>query len=127
MKCFCNSGKEFKKCCGPLLNGKKSAKTPLELMRSRYSAYVTKNIDYLVETTLPENRKLYPKEDLLEWANSSKFFNLEIINSQTKENSGSVEFKAYYELIGKVHIHHEYSIFQKVDGKWYFEDGMVME
>jgi SEC-C motif-containing protein len=127
MKCYCKSGKSFNKCCKLFLDNKKEPSSPLELMRSRYTAYVLKNIDYLIKTTYPENRKLYPKNELQEWAESSHFFNLEIINSNQKDDFGTVEFKAYYEYKKDIYIHHEYSTFIKENGVWYFEEGNVFE
>jgi SEC-C motif-containing protein len=127
MKCYCKSGKLFNKCCKLLLNNKKEAFSPLELMRSRYSSYVLKNIDYLIKTTYPDNRSLYPKNELQEWAESSNFFNLEIISSNQKGDFGTVEFKAYYEYKKDIYIHHEYSTFIKENGIWYFEEGSVIE
>jgi len=127
MKCYCKSGKSFNKCCKPFLDKKKNPSSPLELMRSRYTAYVLKDIDYLIETTYPENRKFYPKDELKKWAESSNFFNLEIIKSDKKDDFGIVEFKAYYEHNGDIYIHHEYSTFIKENGIWYFEEGSVFE
>jgi SEC-C motif-containing protein len=36
--CICGSSKPFKKCCQRFLSGDRLAKTPEQLMRSRYSA-----------------------------------------------------------------------------------------
>ena len=48
--CPCESGQRFNKCCGPLLDGTAFAPTPEALMRSRCTAYVEENIDYLMQT-----------------------------------------------------------------------------
>ena len=37
--CVCGSRQQFSECCEPLLNEVQPAKTPEQLMRSRYSAY----------------------------------------------------------------------------------------
>ncbi len=56
--CICGSGKLFEKCYSPLLNGTRRAKTPEQLMRSRYSAYALGNYgDYLLETWFPATAK----------------------------------------------------------------------
>jgi uncharacterized protein YchJ len=47
--CPCGSGDELDGCCGLLLDGVPAA-TALALMRSRYTAYVRGEIDYLIET-----------------------------------------------------------------------------
>ena len=56
--CICGSGKLFFKCCAPLLKGTHPAKTPEQLMRSRYSAYALGGYgDYLLETWFPATAK----------------------------------------------------------------------
>ena len=45
-----------------------SRATAEELMRSRYSAYVTRNVAYILETTSPKFRKYYSPKSILEWA-----------------------------------------------------------
>lgn len=46
--CFCSSQKSFESCCKPYLNGTQHAPTAEALMRSRYSAYVLHEVDYLL-------------------------------------------------------------------------------
>jgi len=59
--CYCDSLKSFDICCEPFLLGKKSPQCALELMRSRYSAYVLRKGQYLYDTCSP---KLKNKEDI---------------------------------------------------------------
>jgi SEC-C motif-containing protein len=54
--CPCGSGDAFVRCCGRFCNGGQSASTAEELMRSRYSAFVTRNVDYLLATWHPHTR-----------------------------------------------------------------------
>ena len=46
--CPCGSKKNHIDCCGAIINGKRQATTCLELMKSRYSAFVKADVDYLV-------------------------------------------------------------------------------
>src|SRR5437868_5655503 len=48
--CPCGSGADYKICCTPYLNGEKNPPTPEALMRSRYTAYVKANLDYIEAT-----------------------------------------------------------------------------
>jgi len=48
--CPCNSGISYSSCCKPLISGKKCAVTAEALMRSRYTAYVVKDVNYLLRT-----------------------------------------------------------------------------
>ncbi|MEM8637669.1 MAG: YchJ family metal-binding protein [Cyanobacteria bacterium P01_G01_bin.54] len=51
-------------CCGPYLQGQRPAPTAEQLMRSRYSAYCTKNIDYLVSTHHPDYRQPHSRRQI---------------------------------------------------------------
>ena len=46
-QCPCKSGKKFGECCRPIISGEAKAKTAEELMRARYSSYVTGDVDFL--------------------------------------------------------------------------------
>jgi SEC-C motif-containing protein len=90
-------------------------------MRSRYSAYATGEIDYLIESTHPSTRKLYSLADIEGWMRSNKWLKLEIISCV----GAIVEFKAHFvEGLNSPEIHHERSTFQKENGRWYFLDGI---
>ena len=120
IKCHCCSSKTFVTCCEPILNGTKIAATAIALMRSRYSAYVIQQVDYLIATTHCSERENYSKEELLNWASSNTWLQLEIIDF--KENT--VEFKAYFlNDQNQKQIHHELSTFIFENGNWYYIDG----
>ncbi|KAG2445125.1 hypothetical protein HYH02_008991 [Chlamydomonas schloesseri] len=53
--CPCGSGGAYEACCAPLHDGASRAATPEALLRSRYTAYVAKNPDYIAETTHPDS------------------------------------------------------------------------
>jgi len=97
---------------------------PEELMRSRYTAYVLANVDYLLETTLPSKRELYSRREIERWAKNSHWQKLEII--ETEENI--VMFKAYYrDKKLRPFVHYERSVFEQQEGKWYYADGTIIE
>ena len=54
-ECHCGSGKPFDACCGPYLAGDALPPTAEALMRSRYSAYVEKDVDYLGSSLHPDH------------------------------------------------------------------------
>jgi SEC-C motif-containing protein len=129
MNCYCCSGDLFENCCKPLLIGEKHAQTALELMRSRYSAYATGSISYIMETTHRSTSNQYSPEDLQEWANENDWLQLEIISKKmggVNDVKGFVEFKAHFmDANSKKLIHHEYSTFVKESGKWFFVKGEI--
>ena len=45
--CPCKSGKTFGECCGPIIAGTAKAETAEQVMRARYTSYVTGDVDYL--------------------------------------------------------------------------------
>ena len=45
--CPCGTGESYDDCCGPLLANVAQAATPEQLMRSRYTAFVTGDADHL--------------------------------------------------------------------------------
>ena len=123
-KCHCCSSKSFATCCEPLLNGTKIAATAIDLMRSRYSAYVMQHVDYLIATTHSSERKNYDREELLKWASSATWLQLQIIDFI--ENT--VEFKAYFlDDHNQKQIHHELSTFIFENGSWFYIDGEFFE
>jgi SEC-C motif domain protein len=117
-------------CCGPFLTGTKKAPTAESMMRSRYSAYVVKNIDYIDQTQLNEKNEVFNKEEALKWAESSEWMGLEIKRTQkgeSNDDSGVVEFIAHYKdkTSGTELRHHETSLFQKQNGDWKFKEGNI--
>ncbi len=118
MKCYCGSGNEFSECCEPLILGTKDPSTPEQLMRARYSAYVTQNIPYLKATLTPQDRASFKESDTREWS-KAEWLGLEVIEAK----GNTVEFNAKYKMNGKTLEHHEVSTFKKIDGKWYFLEG----
>ena len=128
-KCPCLSDLEYKDCCGLFHRGERDAATAEELMRSRYSAYAMQEIDYLIETTSPSQRKYHDRESLQTWAEDTKWKKLEIVETRegtSEDSKGHVEFIAYYEENKKDKIHHELSLFKKIKGKWYYHNGRML-
>jgi SEC-C motif domain protein len=92
-------------------------------MRSRYTAFCLKDMKYISRTTHPKSQKAMNEEVHREWAEKSKFTQLEIIKSSQVGDSGFVEFRAHYEAEGEKQIHHELSSFRRENGVWYFLNG----
>ena len=118
--CPCGKDKNFEHCCGRFLSGKAIAKTPEQLMRSRYSAYSLGHYgEYLLNTWQPAMVGNLTAESLSE--KSCEWLKLEILDTSQKGDEGAVEFKAYY--LGPDNIKevmHEKSSFQRISGKWLY-------
>ncbi|MFF2088765.1 YchJ family protein [Nocardia sp. NPDC058176] len=119
--CPCRRGESFEECCGPILAGERAAATAERLMRSRYTAYVVGDTEYLLRSWHPETR---PADLVLDSAQRWLF--LEIVATERGglfDDSGTVEFIAHYKLDGVRDAMHEVSTFARVDGAWVYVDG----
>lgn len=124
--CPCTSGKTFGECCGPYLAGEKPAPTAEALMRSRYSAYATGNIDYLSETLIEGTRDDFDREAAIEWSSAATWTGLDIKSTEAGKESdsdGYVEFVARFTQNGEDRLHHETGHFVKRSERWYYADG----
>ncbi len=125
--CRCDSGKPLARCCGPFLSGREQARTPKQLMRSRYTAYALGGHgDYLMKTWHPGTVGPLSAEILdevtLDWRG------LEILDEDQKGDRGRVDFKAtYVDEAGNSHVHHEHSAFLRVKGKWLYVEGKMRD
>jgi len=128
-RCPCGSDAAYDECCGPLIQGERQAATAEQLMRSRYSAYVMKEIDYLRFSLHPDHRSEFNEETTRAWAERSAWHKLEIIETVgggLDDNEGTVDFIATFTDNGTRHEHHELSSFRKESGAWYLVDGKVL-
>ncbi len=89
-ECPCGSGRSYETCCGPLISGAEAAPTAEALMRSRYSAYVQCEIDYLGETLHPGHRSDYDAAATRRWAEGADWLGLEIGDVEQGGEEGPV-------------------------------------
>jgi len=116
----------LKTYCQPFLRGEKQPPTAVELMASRYVAYATGAIDYLLETHDPKTRAQADRKATEEWSKSAEWRGLEILSTERggpDDDAGQVEFIARYAIDGVEHAHRERSQFRRLDKRWYFIDG----
>ena len=128
MHCPCQSGSLFSRCCEPIIRGTTPAQTAEQLMRARYTAYSRVDMDFIQESHDPQTRAQFNLEESREWAESTKWTGLEIVETKqgsAKDNVGTVEFKATFESNDGPQIHHELSLFNKRNGKWFYSDSSL--
>jgi SEC-C motif-containing protein len=124
-KCTCGSTKLYTRCCGRFLDNGQLAKTPEQLMRSRYSAYALGNHgDYLLQTWFPPTAGKLSAEQLS--IKEHEWLGLEVLAKAQQGDKGWVEFKAWYrDAHGKEQLMHEKSVFQRIGGRWLYVGGEV--
>lgn len=124
-KCPCSSGKSYKDCCKKYIIDEVIPETPEALMRSRYTAYTLKNIEYIMKTMRGPAAMDFDKESTLQWANQIIWLGLKVIRSLHDETEGLVEYIASYSYNGNKDIIYEKSEFLKENGTWFYIDGEI--
>lgn len=128
MDCPCGSGKRYVFCCGLFHKGQAIPETAEELMRSRYCAYAMNDLTYIKNTmqgkaalgfsdTVNDNEK-----------DSHQLLGLDVIRHiKDKKNPrhAFVEFRALHQFQGKCSVIQELSEFYRIDGKWFYVDGII--
>ncbi|MEE8059279.1 MAG: YchJ family protein [Pseudomonadales bacterium] len=126
--CYCGNPSAFKHCCGPLLSGKAIAKTAEQLMRSRFSAFCSGNIDYLISSHHPSKRKPDDQQTLTHTISQYEWLNLKIKKTSKglcHDSEGDVEFIATYTQRAQLSQLHENSRFIKENNQWFYLDGDI--
>lgn len=121
MKCPCNPSKLYENCCKKAHQDIESVTSPEILMRSRYSAFVLANIDYLQKSHHSNTRPTkLEKREILSWTKSVEWIKLDIL----QKTKNTVEFKAYFEENGILNYIHENSLFVKENGHWVYKSAL---
>lgn len=125
--CPCGSEKLYADCCALLHEGISRAADAEKLMRSRYSAYVLQEIDYIVETTVPAQHNLLGKDDMMAWSRETEWLGLDVLNHVPRigKHHAQVEFIAHFAERNETRQHRELSAFVEIGGNWYFIDPTV--
>lgn len=119
--CPCGSGRSGAECCEPLHRRDATAATAADLMRSRYSAFVRGDTDYLLWSWHPDHR---PEQVALD--GDEEWLGLEIVNTRAggpDDERGVVEFIARFRSGGAPRTLHEVSRFVRLDGRWVYLKG----
>ena len=125
--CPCGSGLALEKCCLPYINGD-FAPTAESLMRSRYTAFSRGNLDY-IEQTLTEHAALsFNRVDMESALPGTQWLGLDIRHTDgggSNDNTGTVNFAFHYQNQGRNFSQVEIASFQRVDGKWLYDDSVI--
>ena len=98
-------------------NDIQQATTAEQLMRSRFSAFVLANTDYLYLSHYSKTRPSKKEHEKIKiWTKSVQWIKLEVLNS----TKNTVHFKAFYMENGQVQVIEENSKFVKENGYWVY-------
>lgn len=117
--CDCGRPQPYEQCCGRWHAGAQPT-TVEDLMRSRYSAFVRQNADYLLRTWHPETRPA-----AIDWVEGTQWLQLQVRHAEQNERQGEVHFSAYFREQGIWQCLQERSRFVCDDGVWYYVDGVA--
>lgn len=125
--CPCQSGQPYQTCCQAYHQENALPDTAEQLMRSRYSAYVLHDIDYIIATTVPAQQHLLKREDLQHWSETAEWLGLTVQAHypNISKTHAQVAFEARFAEAGETHRHQELSAFVRIDHRWYFIDPTV--
>lgn len=122
--CPCGSGADYQTCCAVFHRGA-DAPTALQLMRSRYAAFVKRDAGYLARTSHPLLRAKLDAKNLrasfaLAW---SRLDIMSIRDGGADDRQGMVHFRATWkDAAGAEQSHEERSRFVRDGGAWVYRD-----
>jgi SEC-C motif-containing protein len=126
--CHCGSGLRFDECCEPFINGQSAPLKPVQVMRSRYTAFVIHNIDYLIATWHPDCHAEQWRKDIIADFPMIDWRGLTIKNESPGKNTHEsfVEFLAVFfdKRTQRTNFIHERSRFVRLSERWYYIDGI---
>src|SRR3569833_605876 len=116
--CPCG-GKAYAQCCGRFIEQGQIPQTAAELMRSRYTAYVMRNDDYLLATWQASTRPPPPIAD-----EALKWLRLQVrTNTQHGDDATGKLVARDLDAVGRAHRLQETCRFVREDGIWFFVRG----
>lgn len=120
--CPCGSDRNYQDCCGTYHSGRSTAPTAEALMRSRFSAFATKDEAYLLRSWHPTTRPTHVEFDpAQQW---TELHILSTTGGSLLHTEGTVEFRADYRVQGRPGSMHERSRFVRDNGNWVYLDAM---
>lgn len=129
--CPCKADQEYDVCCRPFHEGT-AAKSPEQLMRSRYCAYVLNLPDYIIATTHPASSqysedKFSWRRNIAQFSKNSVFQRLEILDVKEQKTLATVTFTVHMSQKGQDATFTEKSYFEKIQGRWFYRGGQLVE
>ncbi len=119
-ECPCGLPASFTDCCGPFLRGTAYPDTAEQLMRSRYTAHVKRDLEYLSQTVCSDERK---KDSSPKDPSEIVWTGLDVLSHRQGDigdEEGEVTFEASYYQGEESVRHREISRFFREEGRWVY-------
>lgn len=121
--CPCGSNLALAQCCGRYLSRACLAPNAEALLRSRYTAYVLKDLAYLKATWHPEH---LPADFEIASQREARWLGLSIKHRVTQDATHEkIEFVARYKIQGRAYRLHEISLFERCGDQWLYRVGVA--
>ncbi len=117
--CPCCSNAEYERCCGPIISGV-PAQTPEALVRSRYTAFFMRNLDYVSRTHAREIRDDFNRAEAERLAEDCQFRGLRIHSAREMDDTAEVEFVVQFYQEKKIVTRGSASRFRRENGEWFY-------
>ncbi len=131
--CPCTSGLRYRECCAPYHRGTAEPPDAEALMRSRYSAFALKEVEYLWRTLHPDHPdRARPQEELLRelraTATRLKYPRLHVLDRRPPDASGMAQVLFYARIFesGKDRSFIERSDFRHDGTGWRYLSGVAL-
>ncbi|MGB3726115.1 MAG: YchJ family metal-binding protein [Glaciecola sp.] len=124
--CNCDSGLAYAACCQPFIIGALKPNTPLQLMRSRYTAYARGCYQYILDTYSIDTQPALSVAELASDNEHTTWLHLHVMDSHHNMTQGEVEFAAYYKAYGQLYCMHERSQFVYESSQWSYLHGAML-
>ena len=121
--CPCGSGRTLAECCLPVIERTRVAETAEELMRSRYTAFVRSDVDWIMDSHHSETVAEIDRDEVATWSSTSEWLGLKIrdtVDGGPDDDEGIVVFRARYKVNGQQVDHVERARFLRDGGEWRF-------
>lgn len=122
--CPCGSAKALEICCQPIIDGA-PASGPEALMRSRYTAFVTHQLDHVLRSQSAEISANFDRPAIEQMADECEWDGLDVRYAKQSGDSGEVEFVIRFRCAGKAMTQVERSQFRRGAGGWLYVGGEI--
>jgi len=95
-----------------------------DLLKTRYDAFVSGNIDFILESHHPETKEQVDRASIESWSKDSKWEGLTIESEKIDGDKTFIAFTVRYTREAETLNHRENAEFRKHEGRWMYFDSV---